>query len=375
MARARSPHLAILGTRGYPSYYGGFETLLRHLIPFLVQQGWEVDVYCRPGVKPETSDERVTQIFTRGLEHRSSSTLTYGLTSAIDAARRTPDVALVMNVANGFWLPVLKARGIPTVVNVDGIEWERDKWGRGARAVFRRGARVTARYADELIVDSAEIGHRWDCDFGRSGSFIPYGGLADDVVDALPEHPRGTYALYIARFVPENSIDEFVDAADKITTVADVVIVGCSGYGGPIDDRVQALAAANPRVSWLGHIHDDARLRALWANAGAYFHGHSVGGTNPALVQAMACASPVVARDTCYNREVLGNAAVFVPPDPDAIATEMMRLLADRTVAEDVGRRGRERQRLHYTWDKVCHDYHRLLASKLQPENRSAVGA
>ncbi|MCE5289171.1 MAG: glycosyltransferase, partial [Nocardiaceae bacterium] len=324
--------VAILGTRGYPSYYGGFETAIRQLAPYLAEREWDVSVYSRPGqTKPEDPrrDPRVHAIFTKGVESTSLSTLSYGYTAAREAARQRPDVALVCNVANGFWLPLLNARGIPTVVNVDGIEWERAKWSRLGKSVFRRGAQATAKHADRIIVDAHAIGQRWREEFGREGDFIPYGG---DIPDALPLEPglrHRQYALVVARFVPENMVPEFLIAAETIARKYDVTIVGSSGYGGELDEHAGSLASANPRIRWLGHLSDDRRLFALWQHAGAYFHGHSVGGTNPALVQAMACGAPIVANDTMYNREVLGYAGHFTASDPAHIASSVLSLLAD----------------------------------------------
>lgn len=178
---ADSPRVAIIGTRGFPSYYGGFETLVRYLVPYLAERGWEVDVYSRPEhVADEKIPPGVTQRFTRGVESKSASTLSYGLTACADAARRKPDVALVMNVANGYFLPVLKARGIPVVLNVDGLEWEREKWSAPAKRVFRAGATMSAKFADTLIADSVEIGRHWQQHFGRDAEFIPYGGTVPD---------------------------------------------------------------------------------------------------------------------------------------------------------------------------------------------------
>ena len=134
----RRPRVAVIGTRGYPSYYGGFETAVRRLVPSLADAGWDVTVYGRNGAQNDdpTRDPRVTVRQTRGIESKALSTLTYGFTSSVDAIVRGTDVALVMNVANGFWLPLLRLRGVRTVVNVDGIEWERAKWGKLARVVF-----------------------------------------------------------------------------------------------------------------------------------------------------------------------------------------------------------------------------------------------
>jgi glycosyltransferase involved in cell wall biosynthesis len=356
--------VAIIGTRGYPSYYGGFETLVRQLCPYLADEGWDVTVYGRPGNTVATDasrDPRIDCVDTRGVESKSLSTLSYGLTSTVDAARRRPHVALVMNVANGFWLPMLKARGIPTVVNVDGMEWERAKWGRAAKTAFKLGARLTATFADHLIVDSHEIGRRWTEEFRRDGLFIPYGGTVP--VPARPTEglSRRTYALMVARFVPENTVAEFFEAAEQISRHWNIVIVGSSGYGGEFDARAEQLAKSNHRIQWLGHVKDDARLFALWHNAGAYFHGHSVGGTNPALVQAMACGAPTVARDTPYNREVLEDAAIYVDPESDSIATAVATLLSDSAMQERLSTAAFARQQATYTWEQINKKYAEAL--------------
>lgn len=377
-----SRRVAIIGTRGYPSYYGGFETAVRHIAPSLADSGWDVAVYGRPGQERQddpSCDPRITRRTTRGLRSRSLSTLTHGLTAVLDAVRRRPDVVLVMNCANGYWLPLLRLAGIPTVVNVDGIEWERAKWGRFAKTVFRTGALLTARFADGLVFDAAAIGAYWRRTFRRDGVVIPYGGTE---ADPLPLHPDDAhlagrpYALLVARFVPENSVAEFLAAARRIAEHHPVVLVGSTGHGGDLDAAAQDLADHCPDVTWLGHLSDDARLFALWQQAGAYFHGHSVGGTNPALVQAMHCGAPTVARDTVYNREVLDGTGVrFVQPEPDAIAEAVLALLADPVEQRDLGARVRRRARSAYTWDGVCRDYERALAERVAVEVAGAVRA
>lgn len=357
--------VAIIGTRGYPSYYGGFETAVRKLAPYLAESGWDVTVYGRPGStndRDASIDDRVRRVTTKGIESKSLSTLSYGLTATLDSLRRKPDVALVMNVANGYYLPLLKARGIPTLVNVDGIEWDRAKWGRAAKAVFRTGALLTARYGTELVCDSTEISKRWKRDFGRQGVFIPYGGDAPDPIPVESGLKRRGYVLVVARFVPENTIGEFVEAAVELSHKYDVVIVGSSGYGGEVEERVRHLAATNDRVTWLGHVSDDYRLLGLWQNCGAYFHGHSVGGTNPALVQAMACAAPIVARDTVYNREVLGGGGKFVEPNANAIAEGIREVLADSVKQSALSEDAFSRASSTYSWHSVNERYERALS-------------
>lgn len=361
-----NPSVAIIGTRGYPSYYGGFETAVRKLAPFLAADGWDVTVYGRAGATKDADPERDTRVrtvVTGGVESKSLSTLSYGFTAALHALKDKPDVALVMNVANGYFLPLLKLRGIKTLVNVDGIEWDRAKWGRLAKFVFRMGAKLTARFADNLVFDSREIERRWNREFGRDGVFIPYGG---DVPPQLPieaglEH-RG-YVLVVARFVPENTIPEFLDAAEIIAEKYPVVIVGSSGYGGPLDQQAHALAAKNSNVHALGHISNDTRLLALWQHAGVYFHGHSVGGTNPTLVQAMATGTPIVARDTVYNREVLGEGARLCAAEAGDIASAIGALMADSDERTAASRRASERASALYTWQGVNSAYAAALTA------------
>lgn len=370
------PRVAIIGTRGYPSYYGGFETAIRKLAPYLVDQGWDVDVYSRPGavtLDDPNLDPRVNVVVTSGLESKSLSTLSYGFTAALHAAKAKPDVALVMNVANGYFLGMLKRAGIPTVINVDGIEWERAKWGRLAKSMFRRGASLTAKHGDSLIFDAQEIERRWKADFGREGIFIPYGG---EQVAQLPVEPglkAGDYALIVARFVPENTVPEFFQAARTIARYNPVVIVGSSGYEGELDVAARELDEAESNVHWLGHVSDDRRLFSLWQNAGAYFHGHSVGGTNPALVQAMAAGAPVVARDTAYNREVLGSEGTFCSPLPEEIAKNVLSML--RSPGAQAHARGSSRQRAaeFYNWELVCGRYEAALRAQLK--RRSSMSA
>lgn len=374
--------VAIIGTRGYPSYYGGFETAVRHIAPHLADAGWDVTVYGRPGQEcPDDPDldPRVHRRTTAGLEVQSLSTLTYGLTSVLDVLRRRPDVVLVMNCANGFWLPLLRMARIPCVVNVDGIEWERGKWGGLARRVFRAGARMTARFADRLVFDADAIGAYWRQVFRRDGVMIPYGGTE---APTLPlhrddEHLRGRpYVLLVARFVPENTVPEFLAAAARIARSCPVVLVGSTGYGGGLDDLARDLDAEHPDVHWLGHVSDDRRLLALWQHAAVYFHGHSVGGTNPALVQAMHCGAPTIARDTVYNREVLGvDGGVFVAADPDVIADAVGCLVDDPARRRALRSAALRRARDVYTWEGVCSEYERTLATvaTTTPDREPAV--
>ena len=359
--------VAIIGSRGYPSFYGGFETLVRHLAPYLAEHGWNVTVYARPDVtRAGEPDPRINVVETGGMDSKSFSTLSHGYAAVRHAVRAKPDVALVLNVANGYFLPMLRRAGIPTVINVDGVEWERDKWGTVARKVFRAGAHMTAKFGDRLVYDSQAIETRWSTEFHREGEFIPYGGI--DPGDLIPvDEMTGTpYALMVARLVPENSITEFLDAAEMLMPEWPVAVVGSSGFtNNALDARMRVMDDSNENFHWFGHMSDDRKLHSLWQHAGAYFHGHSVGGTNPALVQAMVCGAPIVARDTVFNREVLADTGLFTAPHADHIAESVSSLLDNELLRSELSSAARDRGLDRYSWKSVCARYDRLLFNSI----------
>ena len=354
------PDFAILGSRGSPSTYGGYETLVRRLAPYIKEQGHAITVYGRGVPTRSTVDEidGVRVVETRCLDRKSLSTVTAGFTSTLDARKRDFDAMLVLNCANGLWLPMLERRGIPTALNVDGIEWERGKWGRVARTVFWRGARATARHADVVVADSVEIGRVWGELFDVDATFIPYGAdiideLDTDKIDELGLTPGG-YVLAVARLVPENNVELLLDALDLIDHDRDV---GSANYDSPVVERLERFQAAHPNAQALGHVHDQELLDQLWHHAGVYYHGHSVGGTNPALLQALGAGSPTIALDNPFNREVIGADDQLMPAEPSAVGATITELLANPERRTELAERGRARIADQYTWPDICARY------------------
>lgn len=355
--------VAIVGSRGYPSYYGGYETIVRRVSPYLADSGWDVTVFSRHdgvSLNDPNRDPRIKVRYSLGLEYKSLSTLTYGATGSLMAALSGFDLVFVCNVANAYWLPAFRARRIPVLLHADGIEWERDKWGATARSVFFRGAKLAARWADHVVHDSIEIDRRWQEELGaRPGTVIYHGGdqpgpISFDEPGVVP----GDFVLAVMRFVPENSIDTFLAAAEHIaSTGRDVVLVGSSGYGGPYDEEARRLSSSYPTFHWLGHVSDERRLLALWSNCGAYFHGHSVGGTNPSLVQAMACGAPIVARDTPYNREVLGTAGVFISSETETVRSALLEMLGNTVKQKELRSATVSRALERNQWDLIGQQY------------------
>jgi glycosyltransferase involved in cell wall biosynthesis len=356
-------NFAILGSRGFPSTYSGYETLVRHLAPALCDAGHRVTVYSREPVgRGRVWDvDGIRCIATPGIPGKSLSTPTFGLTSSVDAAFRDFDAILVVNIANGFWLPLLRLARTPTAVNTDGIEWERGKWNRTAQSVFRRGAKFCARHASELICDSHAIGDIWRELFDRDSTFIPYGApvLPEVGKDRLASFGLADrpYLLSVARLVPENNVDLTLDAADllaerELTTV----IVGSSVGDSPIADRLRRLTKKG-RVVWLGHVSDQDLLNQLWANCTVYVHGHSVGGTNPSLLQAMGAGAPTIALDTRFNAEVIDAPEQLYRADVGDLRSRIEWLLDSPSAREEIAARQRRRIAEHYSWDAVCAGY------------------
>ena len=373
--------LAILGSRGYPSTYGGFETLVRRLAPYLVAAGAETTVYCRDEPtrwRTHVVDD-VRCVYTPGLERKSTSTLTFGATGCFDAAVRNHDAVLILNVANGFFLPLLTARGVPTAVNVDGMEWQRAKWSGVGKATFRAGANLVARFATELVVDAQAIGDIWNDLYGRRGVFIPYGADLLEPRDAsrvtaLGLEP-GAYGLVVARLSPENNVELALDALERTGDDVQFVVAGSANYENPIEDRLRRLAQTRRGFHWLGHVSDQELLSDLWAHCGVYLHGHSVGGTNPALLQALGAGSPTLALDTPFNREVLRREDQLYPQDPAAIAEMIVSTIGDAARRADLSAYGREVVATRYTWDSVCGGYLDLLVSLSEQRRARRVNA
>ncbi|MFD2092790.1 DUF1972 domain-containing protein [Blastococcus deserti] len=364
---------AIIGSRGYPSTYGGFETFVRRLAPHLAKRGADVTVYGREArLRPNTEMiDGVRVVHTPGLDRRITSTLSYGLTAVSHATSQQFDAALVLNVANGYWLPLLKRKGVPSVVNVDGIEWERNKWSRLGKAVFMSGARLTARYADNIVVDSRAIGDYWSRRFARSSRFIPYGAdvtsaRSSERIEALGLSPD-SYLLVVARLVPENNVDLFLDALESLDTGVPAVVVGSSVGRSAIEHRLRELQRRRPSLLWLGHVSDQSLLEELWQHCAVYVHGHSVGGTNPALLQALGHGSPTVALGTVYNREVLGDGwPVYRAGEARYLATMLGDLLVDPARRQKLAESGREIIRARYLWSDVLNDYAEALDEAAQ---------
>lgn len=365
--------IAMIGTRGVPAAYGGFETAVEEVGRRLVERGHRVTVYCRrDGETHPTSYFGMDLVWLPALRLRTAETLSHTALSTVHvAAHRRPDVAFVFNAANAPLLPILHARGIPTATHVDGLEWARDKWHGAGKFYYRHAEELAVRWSDALIADAAGIADYYRDEFAVPTTLISYGApilrdLPDDRLAELGLQARG-YHLVVARFEPENHVDVIVDGYVRSSARQPLVVVGSAPYAAAHCERIAELAAGDDRVRLVGAIWDHELLDQLYAHATSYLHGHSVGGTNPSLLRAMGAGAAVIAWDVVFNREVAGPAATYFDgPDSLRLLIEDAELSPERT--REIGESLRERAAMKYDWDRVAASYEalalRLLAGR-----------
>jgi glycosyltransferase involved in cell wall biosynthesis len=370
------PVLRILGTRGIPAGHGGFETFAERLAVHLAGRGWEVTVYCQVEGDRVAVEDRwrgVQRVLIPVKARGPLGTAIFDWRATLHAARR-PGPALVLGYNTAAFCTVLRARGLPTVINMDGIEWRRAKWSMPMKAWFRLNERLACRLATRLVADNPGIADHLAARADRGKiTMIPYG--ADAVADGDPGLVRalglepGGYAIVVARPEPENSVLEMVRAFSGRRRGAKLVVLGDFA---PTRNRYHAavMAAASDEVTFPGGLYDPGVLAALRFHARLYLHGHQVGGTNPSLVEALGAGNPVLARDNAFNRSVAGAAARYFGSEREC-AEGLDRLLDDDAARAAMSAAARERHARAFTWPAVLAAYEDLLA----PAAEAAVAA
>lgn len=356
--------IAMVGTRGVPARYGGFETCVEEVGSRLAERGHEVVVYCK---RPEQGARGALRTY-RGMSlvhvpavpRRSLETLSRTTLSVAHLVGRPVDAVLLFNAANAPLLPVLRARGLPVATHVDGLEWRRAKWGPTGRRYYRVAESLAVRWSDALIADAEGIRTYYEIEFGAHAELIAYGAPAITPRDpsrlaALGLEPR-CYHLVVARFEPENHVHTIVEGYRTSQARDPLVVVGAAPYAEEYSRRVRALA--DDRVRLLGSVWDQSLLDELYANALTYLHGHSVGGTNPSLLRAIGAGAATDAFDVTFNREVLRDTGRFWST-PDDVCALIEASEADRAGTVARGERGRERAAA-YSWEDVAKQYEEL---------------
>jgi glycosyltransferase involved in cell wall biosynthesis len=366
----------MIGTRGVPARYGGFETAVEEVGSRLVTMGHDVVVYCRGD---DRSDRYLGMRRVRlpALRHPIMETLSHTALSVGHLLAHRTDVALVFNAANAPLLPFIKAARIPVAVHVDGLEWQRAKWGPNGRRYYLANERLSVRWADELISDAVGIQDYYRERYQAESRFLAYGSpiipAPDPVRLAELDLAPGGYHLVVARMEPENHVDVIVEGYRRSGALLPLVVVGSVPYPSEHERTVQTLAASDSRIRMVGGVWDQDLLNSLYAGSASYLHGHSVGGTNPSLLRAMGAGATVIAWEVNFNREVLGDTGRFFANATD-LAAAVEEIEADPLSARALGEGARKRASVEYRWDDVAEGYQELCRSLLsRRDNRRAA--
>ncbi|HUK20985.1 MAG TPA: DUF1972 domain-containing protein [Gemmatimonadales bacterium] len=367
--------IALLGTRGVPANYGGFETCAEEVSRGLANRGHAVTVYCRRGNAPgdPTTYGNVQLRYVRHIDHKILGTLSHTLSATCDALCRDFDVLLYFNAANA--LPALLGRlaGRPIVLNVDGLEWKRRKWGVMGRSYYQLAEWLSTRVATRILSDAMAIQAYYERRWRTPSTFIPYGAhIAESEHPTVLSHyglEAGGYFLTASRLEPENNADLTVRAFADVPTEKKLVLVGGANYDSQFVRRLHETR--DSRVMFLGPIYDAEHIRELHCGAFAYVHGNEVGGTNPALLKAMGFGNAILALDVPFNAEVVADGALLYRKTPAHLAAQMCQLLDDPALVRELRDRARERARLAYSWERVIDGYERVLTAAATGAYRS----
>jgi glycosyltransferase involved in cell wall biosynthesis len=366
----------ILGTHGVPAAYGGFETAAENVGLYLRDRGWRVVVYCQvEGRGPIVEDlwnglERVMIPVERGGWLGTSQ---FDWRSIIHASR-SRDVCLTFGYNTAVFNIVQRVMRIPNVINMDGIEWSRARWGKFKQGILLVNERIACVVGNDLIADHPMIEEYLATRAKRSKlSTITYG--AHSVVSASTEPVTsrglrpGSYLTLICRPIPENSILELVQGFSAERRGHTLVVLG--DYRPEIDQYHRAVVeAASDEVVFLGAVYEPQEVAALRFHSSGYLHGHTVGGTNPSLVEALAAGNPVIAHDNPYNRWVAGAAALYFTSAEDA-SLQIGRILGDPDLRKQLGSASRIRHAEEFTWEHVAGQYEDLLGRHVDAHSLS----
>jgi glycosyltransferase involved in cell wall biosynthesis len=363
----RTPlRIALLGSRGIPGRYGGYETLMEELATRLVERGCEVTVYCRSHVTPPglSHYRGVALRVLPTLRTKYLDTPVHTLLSCLDLAAGGArfDAALVVNSANALFVPLLRAAGVPVALHVDGIEKRRAKWGPFGRAVYALSERLACTVADALVTDAEVIRRHYLERYGAASVAITYGVEPRPVLEtgetgvlARLGLASRRYFLYVSRFEPENNPHRVAAAYRDAGGDLPLVMVGGAPYASAF--IAGFTRDADPRILFPGPIYGEG-YRELLSHALAYIHATEVGGTHPALVEALGYGNCALVNDTPENREVAGEVGLyFDAARPASLAAVLDRVRLDPDLAATRRQAAAERAARLYSWERVTEQY------------------
>ncbi len=308
--------LAILGTRGIPNYHGGFEQFAEYFSVYMAEKGHEVYVYnSHNHPYKERIFNGVNIIHCYDPEHKVGTfgQFIYDLNCILDSRKRGFDVILQLGyTSSSIWGRLLPSKS-EIVTNMDGLEWKRTKYNKYVRKFLKYAEKLAVKTSDVLVADSIGIQNYLKDTFGKDSFYIPYGAdiFQDADEDVLKEYKleKYNYNMLLARLEPENNIEVILNAVSQDPSRKDFLVIGKhnTSFGNYLKQRFKT----NDHIHFLGGIYNTGHLNNLRHFSNLYFHGHSVGGTNPSLLEAMASSSFIVAHDNIFNRSILGDEAFY----------------------------------------------------------------
>ena len=355
--------VAIMGAKGYPYVYGGYDTLIRELGERLVKRGVHVRVYNHRALFPQKPRfvNGIECIYTPAIESKQLTQLSHSFFSMVHACFSDVDVIFVVNSANGPFGVISRFFRKKTVINVDGLEWLRPKWKGFGSKYFLWASKMSTRFYDQLINDSDEMHRVYMELFKVDSKVIAYGANPRADSDPALIEKWGVkshdYFLIVGRLIPDNNADLIIEGFLKSDTKRKLVIVG----DVPFEDDYATILKnkQDDRLLFLGYVTDQDELAAWYSHCFAYFHGHEYGGTNPAMLKALGFGCAILALDTPFNQEMLQNGkhgwyfkktADSVQDIVEAAESSTERMSYFRSIA-------REGLIQRYNWDYVTDQY------------------
>ncbi len=366
--------IAILGTRGIPANYGGFETFAEELSVRLAARGHDVAVYCRKAnqKEPLTQYNGVKLVVLPSIHTKYLDTLSHTFFSTIHLLFHRVDVAYYCNSANSCFLPLPRLAGIKTILNTDGLEWERAKWNWMGKTFYRLSEYLAAWFAQMLVSDSCVIQRYYKEKFLRESEFVAYGadiverGFGRELLKNLGVEPED-YFLFVSRLEPENNAHIVVEAFERVQTGKKLLIVGSAPFAGEYIAKLHSTTDA--RIIFTGGLYGDM-YKALRANAYVYVNAMEVGGTHPAILEAMGAGNCVLVSDIAYNAEAVADAgATFRNKDAEDLREKMQWLVEHPEEVEQYRHGAVERVRSTYSWTRVVDEYERLFGQLVSGSN------
>ncbi len=371
--------IAILGTRGIPANYGGFETFAEHLSTRLVARGHDVTVYCRAHyISPRQLEYQGVRLkVLPTIRHKYFDTIVHGFLSGLHAAPNRYDAALICNAANALLAPMLRLAGTPVALNVDGLEHKRKKWNWIGRRYYLLAERLATILPTETVTDAKVIQDYYQARYRAASTMIAYGAEVERRPDPMVRRWRvepNRYVLYVSRLEPENNAHLVIEAFKRVRTAHKLLIVGDAPYAREYISDLKARARRDKRIVFTGFVFG-RDYRALQQNAYCYIHATEVGGTHPALLEAMGFGNCVLTLAAPENIEAIGDAGIPYTDEND-LAEKLQRVLRDGSLVQSFRNRAQARVQEVYDWDYVVDRYEDLFAQmtgKPVPERRPTV--